>query len=180
MYNVYQLFLMNGKKIPFDIKRSTWGNFSITVDKVENIKFSAGAWYCDAFTLSENYEDLGYGKVGKYKKIGCSGCYQWLFTDNKKEYNERLLPQAKQKHDRGLTYQKAGKSYKCFYCSREIHKGEQYERYSMRRAGKNNMPINEVFCLGHRDEMREKIFQKPLHEIKYIELLEKWDKEIIV
>ncbi len=180
MYNIYQLFIMNGKTLPFKVKRNTWGNFSITVDKIENIRFSAKAWYCDAYTLSENYDDLGYGSDGKFKIIGCAGSYQWQFLDSDKGYNEELLSQVEKKHDRGLTYQKAGKNYKCFYCNKEIQKGEKYERYRMRSAGKDNMLINEMFCVGHRDEMREKVFQKSIDDIKYSELMSKWDKGIII
>jgi hypothetical protein len=171
---------MNEKKLPFEISRRSWGNFSIKVDKIENIRYSSKAWYCDAFTLSEEYDDKSYGKIGDYKIIGCAGCYQWRFTDNEKIYNENLLPELKKHHDRGLKYQKAGKEYKCFYCKKKISKGNEYERYSMRSAGEKNLLINEIFCLGHRDEMREVFFKKSIDKIKFQELIDTWNKGIII
>jgi hypothetical protein len=181
MYNIYQLFLMNHKQLPFNIARSSWGNLIISVDKIDNIRYSAKSWYCDAFTLSETYKDMGYGSAGDYKVIGCAGCYQWLFADDEKEYDESLLPEkAEKKSIRGLSIQRAGKDYICYYCKKVISKGSEYERYSMRSAGETNMPINEVFCVGHRDEMREKHFSKPIDQINFSELLEAWNEGIII
>lgn len=171
---------MNDKQLPFSISRATWGNLSITVDKIDNIRFSAKAWYCDAYTLTEDYQDIGYGKVGDYKIIGCAGNYQWRFTNPEKLYNEELLPKVQKHHDRGLTFHKAGKSYKCRHCGKIIQKGDQYERYRMRAAGDKGIPINEIFCLGHRDEMREKYFKKPVDQIKFQELIDTWNKGIII
>lgn len=171
---------MNHKQLPFNIVRSSWGNLVISVDKIDNIRYSARSWYCDAFTLSPGYKDMVYGTVGDYKVIGCAGCYQWLFADAGKEYDESLLPQVEKKSNRGLTIQKAGKNYVCFYCKKEIPKGSENERYSMRSAGETNMSINEVFCVGHRDEMREKYFNKPIDQITFSELIEVWDKGIII
>ncbi|GAB3533094.1 hypothetical protein GCM10027443_17890 [Pontibacter brevis] len=180
MYNIYQLYLMNEKQLPFEIVRFSWGNLKITLDKIDNIRFSAGAWYCDAYTLSEDYKDFGYGKVGDYKEIGCAGNYSWSYADETKEYNEDLLPKVEKRHDRGLAFQKAGKDYECYHCKKLIPKGQEYERYSVRSAGKKGMPIKEVFCIGHRDEMREKFFGKPADLIEFKELIEVWDKGKVI
>ena len=172
--------MMNGEKLPFDIVRFSWVNLKISVDKIDNIRFSAGAWYCDAYTLSEEYKDFGYGQVGDYKVIGCAGNYSWAFADETKEYNEALLPKVEKKNNNGLYYQKAGKAYKCYYCKSPIAKGQEYEKYSVRRVGKNGMQIQEVFCVGHRDEMREKYFGKPVAMISFKELVEVWDKGEVI
>ena len=171
---------MKEKKLPFQVKRATWGNLTISVDRIDNIRYSAKAWYCDAYTLSPDYADQGYGSIGDYKMIGCAGCYQWAFADPEKVYNEDLLPKVAKQHDRGLKFQKAGKDYNCYHCGKQIIKGEQYERYTMRAAGKKNIPINEVFCIGHRDEMREQYFKKPIDKIKFTDLMEVWDKGVII
>lgn len=171
---------MNQKKLPFEIKRSSWGNLIITVDKIDNIRFSANAWYCDAFTLSEQYNDSSYGSVGAYKVIGCSGCYQWGFADIEKEYNLELLPVVKQHHKNGLVYKKAAKNYICYFCKKVISKGTDYERYSVKSAGNKGFPINEVFCLGHRDEMREVYFNKPIDKIKFQEIIDTWNEGTII
>jgi hypothetical protein len=180
MYSIYQLYLMNQKKLPFEIKRYSWGNLFITVDKIDNIRYSASSWYCDAYTLSEQYNDSGYGSVDGYKVIGCAGCYQWEFADADKEYNPELLTVAKQHHKNGLVYKKAAKDYICYYCKKEISKGTNYERYSVKSAGNKAFPINEVFCLGHRDEMREIYFNKPIGKIKFQELIDTWNKGIVI
>lgn len=180
MFNIYQLYLMNEKKLPFEVKRGSWGNLVISVDKIENIRFSASAWYCDAFTLSESYKDTGYGSVGEYKIIGCAGSYQWGYADPEKEYRPEKLPVVKQHHKNGLTYQKAGKEYNCFFCGGTIHKGFEYEKYSMRNAGGSDLTFSVVFCFGHRDQMREKVFGKPIDKIKFPELIDKWGQGIII
>ena len=171
---------MNEKKIPFKISRGNWGNLSISVDRIENIRYSSKSWYCDAFTLSEEYKDYGYGKLGDFKVIGCAGCYQFKFSDDEKLYREEFLPEIKKHHEKGLKYQKAGKDYNCFYCKKLISKGTEYEKYGMRSAGENNMMINENYCLGHRDEMREIYFKKSMDKISFQELIETWNKGIII
>jgi len=180
MYNVYQLFKMNNEQLPFKIKRGSWGSFSVTVEKIDNVRFSGGSWYCDAYTKDEAYQDLGYGTVGDYKVIGNAGSYQWAFSEEGKFHDENLIPQPKKQHDRGLKVQKAGKEYTCYHCKKPISKGQEYERYSMKSAGFENMTINEVFCVGHRDKMREEHFDKPVDEIQFKELIVEWNRGIVI
>lgn len=185
MYSIYQLFCMNGMKTPFTIKRSTWGSLTITVDHVENFHYSAGDWRCDSYTKSESYTDLSYGTKNcngvEMRVIGCGGNYSWQFTDQFhdeeliKPYREYNTP----KSSKGLTVQKAGKSYTCKFCSSPIPKGVQYEKYAVRYAGKLGA-IKEVFCLGCRDKLREKHFGKPAGDIKYTEVQDAWNKGILV
>lgn len=185
MFSIYELYCMNGMKVPFTIRRSTWGNLTITVDHVENFHYSARDWRCDAYTKSEDYSDLSYGTVyrnGVYMRvIGCGGNYCWQFVDQVhnpeliKPYREYNRP----KSDKGITVQKAGKDYICRFCNSVIPKGVQYEKYTVRHARKLGS-IKEVFCIGCRDKLREKHFGKPFSEIKFKELLDAWDDGILV
>jgi hypothetical protein len=177
---------MNHKVLPFTVSKTTWGNLTITVDKIDNIRKSRGSWYCDAYTLSEKYDERRYGTKGEHKIIGTSGNYSWNFEEEK-EYDTSLLPNEnnqsvkpkstykKPKSVKGLTQQKAAKTYKCFCCGKTIKKGSIYERYKM-----SNPFINEVFIVGHRDKMREKFFNKKNEDITFQELQIEWDKENII
>ncbi len=182
MYSIYQLYCMNNKKLHFKVRRNTWGNLTVTVDRIENIHYSAKDWRCDSYTTDSSYDNFGYGEEiindETFKTIGCGGNYSWSFAEDI-EYNKELLPKPKDPSIKGLKTQKAGKAYKCYHCKKEISKGQSYERYSMRSAGKFG-PINEVFCLGHRDKMREKYFDKPIDDIKYSELIDVWNNGILI
>lgn len=185
MYSIYQLFCMNEMKTPFLIKRNTWGNMTISVDLVENFHYSAKDWRCDAYTLDEKYTDYGYGSINRgdktYKVIGCGGNYSWQFVD--KEHDENLIrpyrESSKPKSVNGLTIQSAGKAYSCKHCQSLISQGTPYERYRVTQAGKLGQ-INEVFCIGCRDKLRQIYFNKPANEIKFADLLDAWNKSILV
>lgn len=86
MNNICQLYLDNNKALPFKVQRNTWGYMSITVDKVDNFTKSGRSYYCDAYTLSENYDSERYGTKEidgvLYKKIGCAGNYSWHFAED--------------------------------------------------------------------------------------------------
>ena len=185
MYSIYQLFCMNGMKTPFTIKRATWGNLTITVDHVKNFHYSAGDWRCDAYTQSENYKNFSYGTEDcggvEMRVIGCGGNYCWQFVDQ--IHNEELIKPYREynrpKPNKGVTLQKAGKEYTCRFCCNLIPKGEVYEKYAVRYAGKIG-PIKEVFCVGCRDKLREQHFGKPAADIRYTEIQDAWNKGVLV
>jgi RNase P subunit RPR2 len=185
MYSIYQLYCMNEMKTPFLIKRNTWGNMTVTVDLVDNFHFSAKDWRCDAYTKDEMYTDFGYGTSIRgndvFKLIGCGGNYSWLFAN--KSHDENLIrpyrESTKPKSQNGLTIQKAGKNYTCKYCNASIIKGNAYEKYQVRNAGKLGA-IKEIFCVGCRDKLREFHFQKPASEIKFAEILIAWNNGVLV
>lgn len=185
MYSIYQLYCMNGMKTPFEIKRRTWGNMTITVDHVDNFHYSAGDWRCDAYTGSEHYEDWSYGTVTRDGKemrvIGCGGNYSWTFAS--KKHDESLIRPYREydrpKSEKGLTVLKAGKNYVCRHCRSPINRGEPYERYAVRHAGKLGQ-INEVFCVGCRDKLREAHFDKPAGEVKFSEIMDAWKGGVLV
>lgn len=185
MYSIYQLFCMNGMKTPFTIKRSTWGCLTITIDYVDNFHYSAGDWRCDSYTVSEDYTDLSYGTKNcngvDMRVVGCGGNYSWQFANQ--FHNEELIKPYREynrpKSDKGITLQKAGKNYTCRFCSSLIPKGDRYEKYTVRYAGKLGS-IKEVFCLGCRDKLREKNFGKPASDVKYTEIQDAWNKGILV
>lgn len=105
-------------------------------------------------------------------------CHDILVNHNEaliKPYREHHRP----KSDKGLTIQKANKFYTCNFCKAMIIKGIQYEKYTMRDAGRLGA-IKATFCIGCRDKLREHYFGKSASEIKYRELLEAWDHGILV
>lgn len=180
MFSIYQLYCMNNMKLPFKIKRSTWGNTNITVDRVDNFHFSAKDWRCDAYTLSSDYDAPLDEKTG-VKLISCGGNYSWSFTEKDhdpdliKPYREYNRP----KSEKGLTVQNAGKTYSCRHCKRTIEKGTSYEKYSVRSAGKLGA-IKEAFCIGCRDKLREVHFGKRAEEVNFSEILAAWGKGVLV
>lgn len=93
MYSIYQLYSMNGMKTPFEIRRGTWGGLTITVDLVDNFRFSGGDWRCDAFTKSDDYYSDRYGVAIRddivMSVIGCANNYSWCFVDM--EHDEDLI-----------------------------------------------------------------------------------------
>lgn len=180
-YNIYQLFEMNHKELPFMIKNRRWGNLTISVDKIENIRFSGGGYYCDAYTLSEDYRPFygTYGTNENFKKIGNAGTGSWYFAEYGKLHDEELITRSKKKHKKGLLYRKAKKNWVCFFCQKIIEEGQNYERYSVRNANKVGN-INEPFCIGHRDKMRENYFKKSIDEISFKEIMECWRKGILM
>lgn len=173
---------MNNKILPFKVRRNTWGNMHVTVDRIENIHYSAKDWRCNAFTTSTSYDNYGYGEElidgVSCKVIGCGGNYSWKFFDDI-GYDESLLPQPKNPSIKGLKTQKAGKKYTCYHCKNIINRGDMYERYTMRSAG-NVGAINEVFCIGHRTELREKYFERSADDVSFNELNDAWKKGVLV
>ncbi|MFT5298507.1 MAG: hypothetical protein ACI9YH_004555 [Colwellia sp.] len=182
MFSIYQLYCMNNQKLNFRVKRNTWGNLAVTIDRIDNIIYSANDWRCDSYTKNQSYENYGYGEIivnnEVFRTIGCGGNYSWLFAEDI-EYDEKLLRKPKDPSVKGLKTQKARKEYKCYHCKEIISKGQLYERYEMRSAGKFG-PINEVFCIGHRDKMREEYFDKSSENIKYQQLIDTWNDGILI
>lgn len=84
MDNICQLYFKNKKILPFKVRRESWGELTITVDRIENIQKTKNGWFCEAYTLSSEYEARnGIIKIHdeEYKRISCDGCYQWEIVD---------------------------------------------------------------------------------------------------
>ena len=85
--NVFQLFVDNGERTPFDVRRMTW--HPTTYFRVVKVVIPRGG----AVSRYRNYGDdkifghaWGYlylrGEAPKnldtWDKLGCAGCYQWV------------------------------------------------------------------------------------------------------